>query len=346
MRVKTSGAAAMLAAAALVATGCSGSGAAADGSDQATLMLDVAVLPKHAPFYAAVDAGFFAEEGIDLEIMPGSGSANTVASVDTGRVDFGWADFNVSLLNRAQGSSIQQINLVQAQSAYAALALPDSGISDWDDLKGKTVATEGNGAMVSMWPAVLDTLGWDDDEVTIVSAAGEAKIPGLISQQWDANLALSVSDGPMLVAEGYDPVILPWADLGLLYYGNGIIASDQTISEDPELVERFNRALQRGFAWACAHQDETAQSFTDAVPGFDEAALQSAIDGQCELMWNDENVETGFGTMSDAGVEKQIEVAVEYLGLENPESISPDDIYTNDFLEPLVPEDVVEAPAE
>lgn len=352
MKVNKTLVTALLATTALLVTGCSGAatssdgGANAEGTEKVTLMLDVAVLPKHAPFYGAVAAGFFEAEGIELELMPGSGSANTVAAVDTGRVDFGWADYNVSILNRAQGSSIRQINLVQGQSAYAALALPDSGISDWDDLKGKTVATEGNGAMVAMWPAVIDKLGWAEDDVTVVSAAGEAKIPGLISKQWDANLALSVSDGPILIAEGYDPVILKWADLGLLYYGNGIITSDKTIEEKPELVEKFTRAMQRGFAWACANQEESADAFSAKVPGFDEAALQNAIEGQCDLMWNEENSAAGFGAMTDEGVEKQIAVATKYLGLENPDEISPSDIYTNEFLEPLSPEDVIEAPSK
>ena len=307
-------------------------------------MLDVAVLPKHAPFYAAAAAGFFEEEGIALEIMPGSGSANTVASVDTGRVDFGWADFNVSLLNRAQGADIKQINLVQGMSAYAALALPESGISDWEDLKGKTVATEGNGAMVAMWPAVLDKLGWDESDVSVVSAAGEAKIPGLIATQWDANLALYVSDAPMLVAEGYEPVVLKWADLGLLYYGNGVITSGDTIAKDPELVQRFTRALQRGFVWSCQNQEEAATSFAEAVPGFDDAALEEAISGQCDLMWSDESREAGFGTMSDGGVQQQIDVAAEYLGLENPGDLDPADIYTNEFLDVLGPDEQISAP--
>ncbi|MBL3699850.1 ABC transporter substrate-binding protein [Leucobacter luti] len=343
MRARKLLAAALVVGAGLLATGC-GTDAGASGSDRVSLMLDVAVLPKHAPFYAAAAAGFFEEEGIDLEIMPGSGSANTVASVDTGRVDFGWADFNVSILNRAQGANIQQINLVQGMSAYAALALPDSGIADWDDLKGKTVATEGNGAMVAMWPAVLDKLGWDEDDVAVVSAAGEAKIPGLIAKQWDANLALYVSDAPMLVAEGYDPVVLKWADLGLLYYGNGVITSGDTIANDPDLVERFTRALQRGFVWSCQNQEDTAASFSEAVPGFDDAALAEAISGQCDLMWSDESREAGFGTMSDAGVQKQIDVAAEYLGLENPGEQDPADMYTNEFLEPLGPDEQIPAP--
>ncbi len=80
------------------------------------------------------------------------------------------------------------------------------------------------------------------------------------------------------------------------------------------------------------------------MPGFDEAAVADAISGQCDLMWDDENTENGFGTMSDAGVQKQIDLAAEYLGLENPDDISPADIYTNEFLEPLGPDEQIEAP--
>ena len=49
--------------------------------DSIDVMMDVGYLPKHAPFFAAVAEGFFDEEGLDVSLMPGSGSNNTVTSV-------------------------------------------------------------------------------------------------------------------------------------------------------------------------------------------------------------------------------------------------------------------------
>lgn len=328
---------------ALVATGCSGSGGS---GDKATLMLDVAVLPKHAAFFAARDEGFFKKEGIDLQIQPGSGSGNTVSAVDTGRVDFGWADFGVTVVNQGKGAKVKQINLIQGSSAYSTIALPDSGIQDWADLKGKTVATEGNGAMTYMLPAALSAAGLSKGDVKVVNVTGESKIPGLLAKKWDANLALFVSDVPVLKAEGVNPVVLKWADIGLQYYGNGIIASDKTLTDRPDLAKRFNRALQEGFLWSCANPEKAASDFMADVRGFDEATVVDALKEQCSLAWTDENKQLGYGAMSDEGVQKIIDVAGKYLGLENPDRLSPSDVYSNDYIEKITPADKITSPGK
>ncbi|MGO2751218.1 MAG: ABC transporter substrate-binding protein [Pseudoclavibacter sp.] len=331
-----------LASTALVLSGCSGAGAST--GKEVTLMLDVAALPKHAPFYAAVSEGFFEEAGIDLEIMAGSGSGNTVTSVDTGRVDFGWADYGVTILNQGEGAKVKQVNLVQGQSAYATIALPDSGIEDWDDLKGKTVATEAAGAPAKMWPAVVEAAGLSEGDVEIVAATGESKIPGLLAKQWDANISLFVSDQPVLIGQGIDPVVLKWADVGVSYYGNGIVASDETLANDPELVKSFNTALSRGLIWSCQNPSLAAADFMEQVPGFEQATVEAAIDAQCSVTWTPENEELGFGSMSDEGVQKFIDLAGTYLGLADPDSLSPADVYTNEFITPIAVDEVITSP--
>jgi len=328
---------------ALAAAGCSGS----DGSgDRVSLMLDVAVLPKHAPFYAAKAEGFFSEKGLDLQIQPGSGSGNTVSAVDTGRVDFGWADFGVTVVNQGKGAHVRQINLVQGSSAYSTIALPDSGIQGWADLKGKTVATEGNGAMTYMLPAALNAAGLAKGDVKVVNVTGESKIPGLLAKKWDANLALFVSDGPVLKAQGVDPVVLKWADIGLQFYGNGIIASEKTVEKRADLAKRFNEALQKGFLWSCAHPDEAADHFMAEVRGFEKDTVVDAVEEQCSLAWTDENRELGYGAMSDEGVQKVIDVAGKYLGLEDPSGLTPQEVYSNDLIAKIDEDDKIASPPQ
>lgn len=311
-----------------------------------TLMTDVAFLPKHAPFFSAIEQGFFKAEGIDLELLPGTGSNNTVVAVNSGKVDFGWADYGVTVLNRGKGVGVKQVALVQASDAYATVALPESGIKKWDDLKGKTVATEGAGAMTAMWPLAMKHLGFAESDVKIVHAAGEAKIPGLLARQWDANLALFVSDGPVLVGLDKDPVILKWADLGFHLYGNGIVASDAKIAKDPELIKRFNRAVTKGFLWSCQNQEQAAADLLKEITGFKPAAVKNALEGQCSLAWSQENEAQGYGTMSDKGVAHAIDLAGKYLGLKNPESLKPSDVYTNEFVEPIKKGTVIALPAK
>jgi NitT/TauT family transport system substrate-binding protein len=321
-------------------TGCSGGGS----ENSMSLMLDVGYLPKHAPFFAAAAHGFFKAEGIDLTIMPGSGSTNTVTAVETGKVDAGWADFGVTVLNQARGAKVKQVNLLQARSAYAVVALADSGIKDWDDLKGKTVATEGAGAMTSMWPLAMNRLGLQKNDVNVVHASSGSKIPGLLAGQWDANLALYVSDAPAIDAIGRQPVVLKWSDLGIDLYGNGIVFSDDRLSKNPDQVRRFNLAMQRGFLWACQNPDEAALDFQRDVQGYEIKTIILAIREQCALSWGSDDPSEPFGLMSNSGVEKLIDVGHEFLGLPEDSTLTSDQIYTNSFLDPLRRNEIISAP--
>lgn len=310
-----------------------------------TLMLDVAYLPKHALFYSALERGFFEAEGLDVEIMPGSGSGNTVTAVETGKVDAGWADFGVTVTRQGQGADVKQVNLLQARSAYAVVALASSGISSWEDLRGKTVATEGGGAMTAMWPLALNKLGFKSSEVKVVHAAGSSKIQGLMANQWDANLALYVSDAPAIDALDRKASVLKWSELGIDMYGAGIVVSDSKLKNNPDQVKRFNRAMQRGLFWACANPNEAAQDFKKHVSGFEDRTVLMAIGQQCDLNWSDKGQSAkGYGTMTDAGAQKVINTSKRYLGLESGTDLEPDDVYTNEHLDPLRRNQAVQAP--
>lgn len=324
----------------LVLTSCSNG----NGRNEMSLMLDVSWLPKHAPFVSAVQRGFFEAENIDLTVMPGSGSSSTVTAVDTGKVDVGWADFGVTVLSRGRGAEVKQINLLQARSAYAVVALAGAGINSWGDLRGKTVATEASGAMPAMWPLALSKLGLSEDDVKVVNATGAAKIPGLLAGQWDANLALYVSDVPRIEATGRQAVALKWADLGIDIYGTGIIASNEMLRTNPSRVKRFNRAMQKGFLWACRHPADAANDFQKKVSGYEDQTVVKAIKEQCSLNWGSRESSDRFGVMDDAGVQKVIDVAHQFLGLEPDVRVAPETVFSNAYLAPLHRGDAIQVP--
>lgn len=317
-----------------------------DGLDDFNLMVDVAYLPKHAPFFAAEAEGFFEEEGFDVSLMPGSGSTNTVTSVETGRVDAGWADFGATILSQGKGADVKQVNLLQARSAYATIALESSGIESWEDMKGKTVATEGAGAMTAMWPLAVERSGLKEEDVNVVHATGESKIPGLLAERWDANLALYVSDEPALMALGEEANILKWSDVGIDLYGNGIVFSDEALANEPDRVKRFNSAMQKGFLWACENPDKAAEDFTKEVQGYELDTVTYAIKSQCELNWATGDADDQFGTMSDEGVRQMLTVATDFLGLEDSTGLTVDDIYSNEYIDPIRHDEDVAAPAK
>ncbi|CAM5393040.1 hypothetical protein SANTM175S_00196 [Streptomyces antimycoticus] len=103
--------------------------------------------------------------------------------------------------------------------------------------------------------------------------------------------------------------MLKWSDLGINLYGDGIVVSDEKLKNDPEQVRRFNRAMQKGYLWACRHPADAAKDFQKEVSGYEAETITLAIRAQCGLNWGTGKSANRFGVMDDAGVQKTIDVA-------------------------------------
>src|SRR5699024_8394819 len=132
-----------------------GSSETADTGEQVTFMLDTNTLPKHSIFFATKGKGFYDDAGLNVKITPGSGSYDTAVAVGAEKVEFGFSDFGAMAQARGEGSDVKELSLIHAQSPFAVVTKADSGIRDWEDLKGKTVAGEGAGSTNILFPIAL-----------------------------------------------------------------------------------------------------------------------------------------------------------------------------------------------
>lgn len=338
---------AALAAGALM-TGCTGAPPSEEPTPDAELtpisfVLDVNVLPKHSMFFAAVEKGFFEAEGLDVEIVPGTGSLNAATAVDTGAADFGFGDFSAMVGGRANGADVKQLLSIHMQSPFAIVTTADAGIEDWDDLRGKKIAGEPVGTVTVLLPLALERVGIEESEVTVVPVDGTAKVPGLLAGQWDATVGFNVSDPAVMVGLGVEPVTLNWSDIGFEMYSAGIIGSDKMIEENPDLVEKFVRGVARGIKWTCDNQDEAAKIMVDEVPEMTLKAAQVGTEAACGILWVEESEQNGLGYMTDAGVQAVLDITTEFFGLEENDSVVGD-YYTNAFNPGIKPSEKVTAP--
>ena len=129
-----------------------------------------------APFLLAKSKGYFAAEGLDVEIDAGNGSAGAVTRVATGAYDMGFADFNalVEYDAKTPGSKIQGIYMVYNSTPAAVFVLKKSGVTKPADLAGKTLAAPIFDGGRKAWPAfakanglALDAVKWQTVEPAI-----------------------------------------------------------------------------------------------------------------------------------------------------------------------------------
>lgn len=252
-------------AAALTLAGCAGGAGSPSGEPQAegdltpvTLMLNWYPYGEHAPFYYGVEQGIFEEHGIDLTIDAGQGSTKTAQAVGQEQVDFGWADTPAVLANIDKGVKIKSVGVFLQTTPSAVQVFADSGIEEPADLKGKTIAVSAGDAPTTTFPLYLEAEGLAESDVTQQNLDAAGKIAAMLAGRVDGLIGFAHDQGPTIADQsGKEIRYLRYADAGLNFYSNGLIAPTSTIEGDPELVDAMVQATSEAYA-AAAEDPEAA----------------------------------------------------------------------------------------
>ncbi|SDU76032.1 ABC transporter substrate-binding protein [Jiangella alkaliphila] len=271
----------------LVLSACGGDDeptAAGDGDDgeltEVTLTLNWVPYGEHAPFYYGVAEGIYEEEGIDLEIRPGSGSGTTVQQVAQSQTDFGWADTPPLLNGVTEGMPIKSLGVFLQTGPASVEFFADQGISEPADLVDKIVAGTPGDAMYATFPAWLELNGVNPDDVEVVNVDPAGKIAALVEGRADAIMGFFHDQGPTIEdISGQEVDALLFTDWGMNLLGTGIIAHQNTIDDNPELAEAFVRATARSWEAAAEDLDAAAAAMEE---GADETPPAEVLRAQLE----------------------------------------------------------------
>jgi NitT/TauT family transport system substrate-binding protein len=234
------------------------------GGDKVTFTLNWVPYGEHAPFYYGKQQGFYSDEGIDLEIKPGNGSATVVKQVAQEQTTFGWADTPPLLKAITTGMEVKSVGVFLQKGPASLEFLSDQKITKPQDLKGKTVGGTPGDAMYATFPAWLKANGMAEGDVTVVNMDPANKIAQLAEGQVDAIMGFFNDQGPTIEARtGKQVDYLLYADSGLNMLGTGIVVNDKTLSDNSDLVARFVRATQKSWAEAAKDQQGAAKAMVE-----------------------------------------------------------------------------------
>jgi NitT/TauT family transport system substrate-binding protein len=219
---------------------------------------------EHAPFYYGIQKGYYADEGIDLKIQPGSGSGTTIKAVAQGQTMFGWADTPPLLKAVSTGMPVKSLGVFLQKGPASIEFLAEKNIRSIKDLKGKKIGGTPGDAMYASFPALLAANGMQPSDVTVVNMDAANKIAQLAAGQVDAIMGFFHDQGPTIENKtGKKVDHLLFADSGLNMLGLGIVASDQTLSAKKDLVGKFVRATQKSWSEAAKHPQDAAKAMVD-----------------------------------------------------------------------------------
>ncbi len=215
---------------------------------------------RHAYFYVALDKGYYKAEGLDVSILRGQGSIDAIKKVASGAAAIGFADAGALVLARSNDSiPVKLLMIVYASPPHAIFAVADSGIRTQKDLEGKTIADSAFSAIPLLFNAYANATGIDAKKVKWISAESSSLPSLLATGRVDAIGQFMVGE-PLLQAAVKPKKLVRFAykDAGLDYYGNGLVASEQTIKDNPGLLKKFVEATLKGMRDAFANPEEAA----------------------------------------------------------------------------------------
>src|SRR3954454_14645819 len=243
------------------------SGAPARAADKVVLMINWYVYGEHAPFYYGKEKGIFANEGIDLEIQEGRGSAVTIQAVAAKTVPFGYADVPTMIRAAVKGAPVIAAGVALQKNPMSVMGFAEKNIRKPEDLKGKTVATTPGDSMSQIWPLFLKKTGLKESEFRIVSGDATTKLNAVINGQADLLLGY-VMDQSMKIKDATGKNVFPikFADYGVNLVSSGIITHKDVVKDNPDLVRRMMKASTNAIIAASKDPKAAAQSILTANP--------------------------------------------------------------------------------
>jgi NitT/TauT family transport system substrate-binding protein len=213
-------------------------------------VLDRKIDGPSAPFFVAIDKGYFKDEGLDvtIDVAPG-GPQEVLDRLATGKADMGVSDVNLLIKFRdANGAPIKAVFTVFDKPPYAITARRSRGIAAPRDLQGKKLGAPATDATFAQWPVFAKVAGIDAAKVAIEAVGFPVLEPMLAAGEVDAITGFSFTSYVDLKAGGVPPddlVLLPMVDYGLQLYGDAIMAAPAFAEEKPDAVRAFLRAYAK-----------------------------------------------------------------------------------------------------
>jgi len=307
--------------------------------EKITFLLDFTPYGKHAPFFAALDKGFWKDAGFDVTIVKGEGSATTISSYAAGTVDFAFSDTPTLILARSKGAMVKVAAIIHDKSLYAIGTLEENNIKTPQDLKGKRIGASVGDASRVMFPAFAKLNGIDADSVRWIDMTPPARAASLILGQVDA-VVLFLTETPTFSAKAKEAgkhwKDFPYADYGLDLYSHGLLVRDDLIAKQPDRVKRFVEATMKAWAWSIEHPQEALAIFLKYNPAVDPDQAREHFRIAIKHLLTDTAKRDGIGYIDAEKMKRTVDFVSQSF---NVKGVSADDVYTNQFIPKLFPKE-------
>ena len=207
---------------------------------------------QFAGYYAAIEKGYYADEGLEVTLKEVDLSRNLIQDVADGLFEYGVNDSSL-LMYYLQGVPVVLVSQIFQHSPLVFISRRDSGITTPQDLLGKKVMySTGSGGDTPFKALILKSLGgFEGIEIQPFTSYQD-----FVDKKVDVTSAYATAQPYWLKKMGIDLNIIDPKSYGIDFYGDNFFTSQKELKLHPNRVEKMRRATLKGWEYALAHQDE------------------------------------------------------------------------------------------
>ncbi|SMH36308.1 NitT/TauT family transport system substrate-binding protein [Rathayibacter oskolensis] len=338
----------------LALTGCSASGGDSEGSGSSgdlapvTLQLQWVAQAQFAGYYAAVDQGYYEDEGLDVTIAEGGGDIVPQDVLASGDADYAISWVPKVLGSIEQGANITDVAQIFERSATTQISFKDKDITSPADLSGKKVGSWGYGNEWELF-AGMQKDGVDLDDISLVTQLFDMN--GFLAGDIDAAQAMTYNEYAQVLetvnpdtGELYQPDdlnVINWNDVGTAMLQDAIWADADKLESDEAYADQtvaFIKASIKGWIYAKDNPEEAADIVTAAGSTLGTSHQLWMTNEVNKLIWPSTN---GVGMIDEAAWQQTVDIAKETTNETGATIISEDPpatAYSNDYVEQALSE--------
>ena len=232
----------------------------------------------YAPQYVAIEEGYFAEKGLDLTLVTGFGADKTMTAVISGEADIGFMGAEASVYAYQEGATDPVVNFAQLTQRAGNFLVAREEMPDfkWEDLKGEKVLGGRKGGMPEMvFEYILKKNGIDPQkDLTIDQSIDFGSTAAAFTSEDSAAYTVEFEpSATILEKEGAGYVVASLGEASGYVPYTSYSAKASYMKENPEIIQKFTDALQKGMDYVQSH---TPEEIAEVIaPQFKETDLET-----------------------------------------------------------------------
>jgi ABC-type nitrate/sulfonate/bicarbonate transport system substrate-binding protein len=277
--------------------------------------------------YVAKENGYFAAEGLDVEIQHSSGQDAHLALLASNRIQFSTTVASTILKSVAKpGLPLEAIALFGQRGDTVLVALSDSGINSPKDFEGKTVGYK-------VFPApeylgMLKAAGVNRGKVNEVGVGFDPRV--LTEKRVDVLPVFRSNEPDTLERLGFSLKMWDPADYGVPTLGVTYVVNREWAAQNADTVTAFLRATMRAVAWSMEHRDEAVEITLRYAPGEQREHQRYMLNVEIDAAQSDLTRKNGIGWMIEDQWKALQDSLVEHNAIEG--SVDVKKVFTTDYL--------------